>query len=79
MEKSNVEKVKDYATKVLEESLKYDKTIEDRARSRSRAFGGIDFAIQVGFVTYEEINDWWECEMHPKFTSPILREILKNL
>lgn len=79
MEKSNVEKVKDYVTKVFEESLKCDKTIVDSNRSRSRAFGGIDFALQIGFITYEEIDNWWECEMHPKFTNPILQKKLENL
>lgn len=69
MEKSNIEKVKDYVAKVLKYALEFDKTKQERIASRNRAFGAIHFSVEIGFITYEEIKDWWENEMHPKFTS----------
>ena len=60
------EKTKEFVVEVLQESKQFDKTHDDRIKSRTVAFGAVWFVQSIEHS--DELMKWWNDLMHPQFT-----------
>lgn len=56
------EKLVEFVEEQLRDAERWCNTYEEVIAQRGIAFGAIQFSINAGIVTYEEVTEWWEGE-----------------
>lgn len=58
--KADMEDVKKFVEKYLEDTEMFANTREDVEKIRAIAFGGVLFAYGIGIISYNEVREYWD-------------------
>ena len=58
--KADMEDVKEFVEKYLENAEMFANTREDVEKIRAIAFGSVLFAHDIGIISYNEVREYWD-------------------
>lgn len=65
--KIDMEDVKEFVEKYLEDAEMFANTREEVEKIRAIAFGGVLFAYRTDIISYDEVHEYWDNWVHGKF------------